>query len=624
LRRWVLRHIFDALAEANSACTQEILCDATETVELGFNAAHTHSVFLALSRFDLTLVKCGFQSFQQVPTKLADIQGDVGSDASFTCLKQDINAYLSLCGRMAVDSAPFIREMVQLTGYAGSSVRKFKSVEKPTLSKYSTYIAQLLLVVVRTFSNNSSKFPKDAGKKMFPSRDHSKFEKITNSYLSSLSKPAPERAGARWRELSELIAALVLVALPGERPTDSFPLRQLLALLSVKKEDSMESSRGEEYFSDAEDDEDDRNTAENKGAWRFKNGSEMSHLLASILYCASCTSIYMIRNGGIGSDSKVEFVKSAVSLTSNTAVALVRDLLDKTSGDRNSDSSGIRFSLCLENSHSPHACGVLDGFHLSLATVRHGLVDMENELEQILKTDLLLTLDVSLGFESSIINDLRDRHTDPRVGFSFLEMPENHDMAQVTSEAVLEHIISGVARRGGWAVDNTPVSAGDQIRKFFILQSEATAANSAAVGILRISGEAFFERSMRYYLQSCQRFLQLILVYAHVAGGGPPRCTEICTLRHRNGAFDKRNLFIDHALFCFFHRYNKTRNITEKQYCIARFLPKKVSNLLLVYLTYVRPLENLFTLTLLKEGPLEAVSDRYGTRIYANSVRSIG
>jgi len=108
-----------------------------------------------------------------------------------------------------------------------------------------------------------------------------------------------------WTELSELFTALFLVHIPGESSTSNLAVRQLLALMSVTD-----------------------------GMRRFKSGSEMSHLFASILYCTSCTGVYAIRCGGHKSKPKVDFVRKAVSLRDNTAVAFVRDLLDKTSADR--------------------------------------------------------------------------------------------------------------------------------------------------------------------------------------------------------------------------------------------------------------------------------------------------
>jgi len=234
-----------------------------------------------------------------------------------------------------------------------------------------------------------------------------------------------------------------------------------------------------------------------------------------------------------------------------------------------------------------------------MCTVRAGLVKIEEELHRLLEYDLLLTLPVPLKEDASVIKTLRDRHTDPRTGFSFMEMKENKEMVESNSQALLEHVVRGIARTGGWAIDNNTISAGDSIGEYFLQCSDGADENDT----LSISGDRFVERTVRCYLQKCQRFLQLILVYSHVVGGGPPRCTEICTLRHRNGPMEKRNLFIDHSMFCFLHRYNKTRNASEKEAAIARFLPRQASNLLLVLSPRV----------LYKRQSMETISEWNGT-----------
>jgi len=518
-----------------------------------------------------TLQQCGFNSFANVPLGLSTIRGPDGRDSSFKSLQTDILEYLRLCGTFIYDSAPYIRDILQLTGYAGSNLRKFKSVEDGTLVKYSRYLAHILLIVLRTFSSTEGSLGNPEGRRLFPPTKLELYKKLASSYGSSHSKS--KEVPLKWVELSDLFKALFLVCIPGESSTRDLSVRQLLALLSVTEDIPNHSSRGDEYYSDYCDGNSlnkvkCREGNDGSGMRRFKTGSEMSHLFASILYCASCTAIYAMRCGENGSKLTVEFVKKAVSLHENTAVAFVRDLLDKTTADRNADSSVVRFSLCLDNPHAQDVCGVIDGKHLSLGTVRAALVRIEDELMRVLEYDLLLTLPVPLKAESSVLSILRDRHTEPQAGFSFMEMEENKEMVQSSSRALLEHVLSGSARKGGWAVDDNPVSVGDTIRKYYLRGSEVRDEK----GVLLISGDRFEEKSVRYYLLKCQRFLQLILVYFHIVGGGPARCTEICTVRHRNGAFERRNIFIDHSLFCFLYRYNKNRSASEKEVSIARFI----------------------------------------------------
>jgi len=124
------RGIFDELVKANAAVSQTLLFTThDESPETGYGNTHKYSLFLALSRFDITLQQCGFHSFPKVPMELSTIDGIDSQDCSFKRLQTDIVGYLRFCGTFIYDSAPYIRDMLQLTGYAGSNLRKFKSVE---------------------------------------------------------------------------------------------------------------------------------------------------------------------------------------------------------------------------------------------------------------------------------------------------------------------------------------------------------------------------------------------------------------------------------------------------------------------------------------------------------------
>lgn len=84
---------------------------------------------------------------------------------------------------------------------------------------------------------------------------------------------------------------------------------------------------------------------------------------------------------------------------------------------------------------------------------------------------------------------------------------------------------------------------------------------------------------------------QILLVLIHLTGGMPPRGTEIPTILIRNQVHTKRHIFWSHQTLAFAPSYTKTRSITGKDGSAIRFVPHCVTELILQYLVWVRPLE---------------------------------
>ena len=85
-----------------------------------------------------------------------------------------------------------------------------------------------------------------------------------------------------------------------------------------------------------------------------------------------------------------------------------------------------------------------------------------------------------------------------------------------------------------------------------------------------------------------QKYLALIL---HICAGSPARGTEYEALLYKNNIEQLRSLFFSQDMFMVLSRYDKARNICEKDRLIPRFLPKCVHNLFAGYFIYIRPVE---------------------------------
>lgn len=72
-------------------------------------------------------------------------------------------------------------------------------------------------------------------------------------------------------------------------------------------------------------------------------------------------------------------------------------------------------------------------------------------------------------------------------------------------------------------------------------------------------------------------------------GGQASRSTELFSLEHRNGASTLRGLCIHNGSVVSITRHAKARHATNREFQVARYLPREESVLLATYLAYVRP-----------------------------------
>ena len=71
----------------------------------------------------------------------------------------------------------------------------------------------------------------------------------------------------------------------------------------------------------------------------------------------------------------------------------------------------------------------------------------------------------------------------------------------------------------------------------------------------------------------------------NVRGGGPARATELATVLLTNGQESRRGVYILDGLACFITEYNKTKQVVGHGNVIARFVPRQVTELVIVHAT---------------------------------------
>jgi hypothetical protein len=92
------------------------------------------------------------------------------------------------------------------------------------------------------------------------------------------------------------------------------------------------------------------------------------------------------------------------------------------------------------------------------------------------------------------------------------------------------------------------------------------------------------------YLSNLQSFLETLWVLVHVTSGQPARATELIQSRYCNTLQgEHRNVFVENGLVCFVSTYHKSYNMQGNVKLIHRFVPKEVSELIVLYLWLILP-----------------------------------
>lgn len=93
---------------------------------------------------------------------------------------------------------------------------------------------------------------------------------------------------------------------------------------------------------------------------------------------------------------------------------------------------------------------------------------------------------------------------------------------------------------------------------------------------------------LEQYLADVEDFLRLLLCLTYLAGGMPPRGTELVGVRWRAGN-GQRDVVLAFGVAMIITRYNKTQHITGLDRATPHFLPRRVTRILVLYLSAVEP-----------------------------------
>lgn len=108
-----------------------------------------------------------------------------------------------------------------------------------------------------------------------------------------------------------------------------------------------------------------------------------------------------------------------------------------------------------------------------------------------------------------------------------------------------------------------------------------------------MAGEGWNYKSVHRYLEEEDRLLSQLMLILYLCGGQAPRSTELFSIEHCNGPTTSRGLYAHRCAICFVTRHSKARHSTNQEFQVARYLPRRESDLVLKYLVYIRPFVNM-------------------------------
>ena len=118
---------------------------------------------------------------------------------------------------------------------------------------------------------------------------------------------------------------------------------------------------------------------------------------------------------------------------------------------------------------------------------------------------------------------------------------------------------------------------------------------------------------VKSYLRTIDRFRELLLFIVHMTGGQPARGPEITGIRFKNGFFQDRNIFVMAGQVATVTRYHKSQSQFDTPKVVPRFLPWRVGQLMVLYIAYVQPFQELLSVKMGDTGWTEHMwSDAQG------------
>ena len=105
---------------------------------------------------------------------------------------------------------------------------------------------------------------------------------------------------------------------------------------------------------------------------------------------------------------------------------------------------------------------------------------------------------------------------------------------------------------------------------------------------------------VRKYLQQVDCFLALLLGCVHIELGQLAQGSKIITMRHRNRLLQNCNVFVVDGAVITVMQYYKLQSQQDKPKVVPRFLPPRLEQVIVLYLSYLQPFREYLVATVLR------------------------
>lgn len=306
---------------------------------------------------------------------------------------------------------------------------------------------------------------------------------------------------------------------------------------------------------------------EDEGSFHFGNGTDISPMLAALLYFIHCIVVHEVYglncvNSGEeydeyfsltrGGGSKWESIDRLLERKEDCGASYTRFCMNVCRDIAQNEMSEVRFTVC----HKHVRCGFLDGKEMSLGDLGGSVRKQQKGMWKTYEEELLFGFCERLdeGFWADVGN-MKDNFRERKNRYYFVDHPANFEVVERWRKRFGDHIFD--------------------------------------VGLRNEDG-SFDKVKGRVFLEASAKVVKNMFWMLQVTSGGPARGSELAALHYRNSFYCSRHLFLHSGRLMYVFSHHKARNkLGGAGKPIARFPDLETSKLLLVYIFFIRPLEDL-------------------------------
>lgn len=108
-----------------------------------------------------------------------------------------------------------------------------------------------------------------------------------------------------------------------------------------------------------------------------------------------------------------------------------------------------------------------------------------------------------------------------------------------------------------------------------------------------LQDEHWVSSAVKRYLSLGEENLRLISCLFLCLPGQGPRTSELFTLECTNGPATWRGIYVYNGYMMYISRYHKSRNVTDRDFQVVRYLPYEAGRLVYYYLVYIWPFQDM-------------------------------